>query len=211
MDKEKQYLCFSGDDVTTSPHDERFLLDVAEEIELLNKKGHNLGIIFRRCPVDFSDRYNDVLNKYENLIVPIKPAWKNEGAYWNESMPEREDLILQTNIIEHSFMVINVGSSMVFDYAAKQKPCAYLNYVPNVTNLEKDIREVYSYTHFSSMPENNSVYWINKKSDIGQTVENALDNPSNVVENAKKWFYKINNFPNDGASIQIVRQLDSIL
>ena len=57
LDPSRKYLCFSGDDITTSPHDEYFLRDVAEAVSQLNEKGQNIGIIFRRCPVDFSGRY----------------------------------------------------------------------------------------------------------------------------------------------------------
>ncbi|MFD2834249.1 UDP-glycosyltransferase [Gramella sp. AN32] len=211
LDMEKQYLCFSGDDITTSPHDEYFLKDVSEEVEDLNQKGYNLGIIFRRCPVDFSNRYDAILKEHERVIVPIDPAWTNSGTYWNQAMPTKDDLVLQTNIIEHSFMVINVGSSMVFDYVAKGKPCAYLNYLPLIKNLRKDIREVYKYTHFESMPDKNSVFWINKKSDIPSIIKSAMENPGFVVSHAEDWFLKINNFYTEDASNQIVYQLDHIL
>ena len=210
LDKEKKYLCFSGDDITTSPHDEYFLKDVAEEVEKLNQKEHKLGIIFRRCPVDFSQRYDKILQDHKGLIVPIDPEWTGGGDYWNHAIPTKEDLHLQTNIIEHSFMVINVGSSMVFDYAAKGKPCAYLNYLPPLTNLEKDIKEVYSYTHFKSMPDENSVYWINKKSDISLIVESALRDPHAVVSNAQDWFNIINSNSSD-STVQIINELDKLL
>ena len=50
----KKYICFSGDDITTSPHDPEYLRDVLEAVKELNTKGQNLGVIFRPCPVDFS-------------------------------------------------------------------------------------------------------------------------------------------------------------
>ena len=64
LDISKKYICFSGDDITTSPDDEQYLEDVASSIKKLNTKGYNLGIIFRRCPVDFSGRYDEVLKKF---------------------------------------------------------------------------------------------------------------------------------------------------
>ncbi|MCB0749742.1 MAG: UDP-glycosyltransferase, partial [Ignavibacteriae bacterium] len=75
LDITKDYICFSGDDVTTSPQDPLYLKDLAEAVRTLNKEGHSLGIIFRRCPVDFSDRYDYVLEEYKELIVPIDPVW----------------------------------------------------------------------------------------------------------------------------------------
>ncbi|MCH4821573.1 UDP-glycosyltransferase [Gramella lutea] len=210
LDIDKKYLCFSGDDITTSPHDELFLNDVAEAVERLNKKGTNIGIVFRRCPVDFTNRYNRILTKYKNLIVSIEPKWETRGDYWNQAIPKKEDLFLQTNIVEHTFMVINVGSSMVFDYAAKGKPCAYINYLPQIENLKKDIREVYSYTHFKSMPNKESVYWINEKTDIGKIIYSQMKyGGSTVIENSQKWFYQVNNI--NSSSRTIVRKIEVLL
>ncbi|NJW55474.1 UDP-glycosyltransferase, partial [Salinimicrobium sp. CDJ15-91] len=79
LDPQKKYICFSGDDVTTSPDDPQYLNDVAEAIQELNTNGHKLGIIFRRSPVDFSGRYDKVLRQYQNLIVPITPKWEKTG------------------------------------------------------------------------------------------------------------------------------------
>ena len=76
LKKNRKYLCFSGDDVTTSPGDQVYLKDVAMAVKDLNRKGHNIGIIFRRAPVDFSKRYDKILDEFKDIIVPIVPAWK---------------------------------------------------------------------------------------------------------------------------------------
>jgi hypothetical protein len=44
------------------------------------------------------------------------------GDYWNTVLPTAEDLDLQVNTIAHTEMVINLGSSMVFDYISYDKP-----------------------------------------------------------------------------------------
>jgi len=113
LDLSKKYVCFSGDDITTSPDDPQYLSDLAEAITELNCKGEDLGIIFRRCPTDFSDRYDMVLNKYKNTIVPISPAWEKTGVNWNTVLPTIKDLKLLVNTILHSEAVVNVGSSLL--------------------------------------------------------------------------------------------------
>lgn len=114
LDLNKEYICFSGDDKTTSPDDPHYLQDVAEAVENLNKKRKTkLGIFFRRCPVDFSDRYDPVLEKYNKILVPLAPKWEQVGGSWNSALPTQEDLGLQINTILHTKAVINLGSSMV--------------------------------------------------------------------------------------------------
>lgn len=191
MDTDREYLCFSGDDVTTSPHDEVFLKDVAEAVRRMNEQGEKIGIIFRRCPVDNSNRYQNVLEDFSEQIKEIPPIWADGKGAWNSVMPTREDLILQTNIISHCFLVVNVGSSMVFDFAAKKTPCAYLNYKPKIS-LEKDIREVYKYTHFRSMPDPDSVLWINSSTDIPKVILSGLKQANEILPKTQSWFDIIN-------------------
>ncbi len=111
LDPAREYICYSGDDITTCPDDQHYLNDVAEAVESLNQKGQHLGIIFRRCPVDFSERYDSVLEKYKELIVPIAPKWKKIGGNWNAVLPTKEDLKSQINTILHSKTVVNLASS----------------------------------------------------------------------------------------------------
>mgnify|MGYP000300712310 CR=1 FL=1 len=43
-------------------------------------------------------------------------------------MPQKEDIKLLANTIRNSFLIVNIGSSMVFDAISHNKPCAYINY-----------------------------------------------------------------------------------
>lgn len=213
LDLDKKYLCFSGDDITTSPHDPTYLKDVGNAVRTLNKKGLKLGIIFRRCPVDFSSRFDEVLKEFKDVIKPIAPLWRKKGDRWNTILPTREDISLQASIIQHTFMVINVGSSMVFDYIAYRKPCAYINYNPRGIALKKDIHRIYKYVHFRSMPSKNAVLWLNKKAEIGEKIYKVLQKDDEVqlcLAEAQNWFKKINRYPAEKASKRIWEQLNEI-
>lgn len=211
LDNGKRYLCFSGDDITTSPHDEVYLRDVAEAVKELNAEGNNLGIIFRRSPADLSERYDPVIEYYRDIIVPLDPLWERMGQQWNQLLPTKADLKLQSQVIQHSFMVINVGSSMVFDYIIYEKPCGYINYNPERVAAQKDIREIYNYVHFRSMPSEEPVLWINDRKTIKKVIQQVLkgDIESTLVE-AKNWFKKINSSPAEMASERIWKSIEKI-
>ena len=213
LDINKKYICFSGDDITTSPYDEIYLEDTAKAIEKLNKKGKNLGVIFRRCPVDFSNRYDEVLNKYAHIITPIIPKWQKIGEVWNSVLPTREDYILQVNTIFHSEFVVNLGSSMVFDFIAFNKPCCYINYdMPEGKFKDWSVNKVYKFIHFRSMPDKNSVYWLTKPDTFPEIFENILEtNNKDVLENAQKWFEKINLHPANKASERIWNAIEKVI
>ncbi|OAB27864.1 hypothetical protein SAMN05444395_103341 [Flavobacterium fryxellicola] len=203
LDITKKYICYSGDDVTTSPYDSDYLLDLINAIRILNKKGIQLGVIFRRCPVDFSDRFNFILESNKDIVSTIDPKWHKVGEGWNTILPTKEDSILQLNIIAHTQLVVNLGSSMVFDYAAQKKPCAYINYNPKRHNGNWSVEIIYNFIHFRSMPDD-AVVWLNSPEDIAYKIENMLEDQVNeVVDRAQEWFEKINQHPADKASQRI--------
>src|SRR5690606_1198247 len=186
--------------------------DVVVAVMQLNKTGkYNLGIIFRRCPVDLSDRYNKVLRKYQDVITPIAPLWKQAGNNWNAILPTKDDLKLQVNTILHTKAVINLASSMVFDYAVFDKPCLYLNYeVENKEDPSWTPQKVYDFVHFRSMPNGDEDIWLNFKEVIASKLEVALKSATEKVAGAKKWFEKINQIPAQDASHRIWKAIEKI-
>jgi hypothetical protein len=212
LDLNKKYICYSGDDITTCPDDPQYLEDVAIAIRELNKKRHNLGIIFRRCPVDFSPRFDKVLAEYKDVIVPIAPKWERKGEMWNTVLPKPDDVILQVNTIAHTEMVINLGSSMVFDYVAHKKPCAFINYdVDNKLLSNWSVNKIYNFVHFRSMPNEKAVIWINNKNEIASKIEKGLNNSKETIDYATNWFGIINQNPPQDASQRIWDAIKKII
>jgi hypothetical protein len=212
LDVNKKYICYSGDDVTTSPNDPIYLEDVAKAVRQLNEEGKNVGIVFRRCPVDVSSRFDVVLKKYSDVITPIQPKWEKAGNSWNTILPTKEDMSLLANTIYHTEFVINLGSSMVFDYVIFKKPCIYINYdVNDCVNKEWTVKKIYNYIHFQSMPSKEAVLWCYNNKDLKQLFGKILNNElSNVIE-ANKWFKKITEQPAHLASERIWNEINSII
>ena len=211
LDLEKEYICFSGDDITTCPDDPHYLNDIAEAVLKLNQQGLNLGIIFRRCPVDLSDRYDTVLEKHKDIITPLAPKWKKAGENWNAILPTKEDLELQVNTILHTEAVINLASSMVFDAAVFDKPCLYLNYeVADKADPAWSPRKVYNFIHFRSMPSKKSVIWLNSKEEIEEKLKSALADTSEIIKEAQTWFEIINENRAEKASKRIFQNISKI-
>lgn len=211
LNPDKKYICYSGDDITTSPNDPQYLQDTVDAIRELNANGHNLGIIFRRCPVDFSDRYDKVLAANADVIAAIDPKWKKMGGYWNTVLPTVEDLDLQMNTIAHTEMVVNLGSSMVFDYVSYGKPCAYLSY-DVASNLDAfPVAKIYNFVHFRSMPSKDAVLWIDSPQQISAAILKGIGDNAVVLQNAQRWFEKINLHPAGEASQRILQNLEQII
>jgi hypothetical protein len=212
LDINKKYICFSGDDITTSPDDPAYLEDAAKAVIELNNKGYNIGIIFRRCPVDFSNRYDTILKKYSGTIVSIDPIWKSLSSGWNTVLPAKEDDSLLSNLGEYCEMVINLGSSMVFDFICHKKVCAYFRYNQQTQADKKwDIFKCYQYVHFRSMPNDGAVVWLDSPNEIASKIAKALKESETTVSHAKDWFKVINQHPPQGASQRIWDGIKTII
>ncbi|KAF2325952.1 UDP-glycosyltransferase [Flavobacterium nitrogenifigens] len=212
LDLNTKYICYSGDDIVTSPLDQYYLEDLALSVRELNQNGYSLGIIYRKCPVDFTNRYDEVLNKYKDVIVNIDPLWSPVGQSWNEIMPTKEDFALQTNICEYTEFVGNIASSMVFDFSAHDKSCLFFDYEqPQLKKGTRDIGQNYKYIHFRSKPSEEAALWVRNKKDLTAIVKDIIDGKTSSVKESKKWFEIIVGPNPTKASEKIWESINSLL
>lgn len=212
LDISKKYICYSGDDIVTSPLDQYYLEDLAVSVRELNKAGYSLGIIYRKCPVDFTDRYDAILEQYKDVIVSIDPLWTPVGKSWNEIMPTKEDFALQSNICEYTEFVGNIASSMVFDFSAHDKSCLFFDYEqPQLKKGIRDIGQNYKYIHFRSKPSEEAALWVRNKKDLTSIVKDIIDGKISSVKESKKWFATVVGPDPTKASENIWKSLSSIL
>ncbi len=207
LDVQKKWICYSGDDVKTSPYDPQYLEDLAQAVSQI-EESLQPQIIFRRCPVDFSTRYDSVLEKYKDTIIPIDPLWNvpNKDENWGAFYAKREDVDMQVNLAFHCEFVVNLGSTMAHDFAMFNKPCFYINY-DKVSDGKWSVQTVYNYQHFRSMNGLEPVEWFNTKEEIKNKVEYALQHPEEIAKDRKKWLQKIVKHPLDKASVHIAELL----
>lgn len=205
LDTQKKLICFSGDDVRTSPYDPFYLNDIATAIEK-SSMVDDIQIVFRRCPVDTSGRYDWVLKKFPELIKECAPLWNYNKKVWSAVYPTKDDIKLLVSLAYYSELVINVGSTMAFDFGMFNKPCVYINY-----DTKKDsnwsVRTIYNYQHFRSMPSEDVVYWFSNKEEIVPIISEAIKKPNTEID---KWFKTIVDFPKD-ASIHISKTIRSCM
>lgn len=184
LDPGKKWICFSGDDVKTSPYDHLYLRDVAGALE----HSADLQIIFRQVPVEGTSRYKEILDKYPQ-IVHINPFWK-KGVYWQHFFPYPEDLTHLVNLACHCDTVVNLGSTMALDFAFFDRPALYLNY-DHTADQSWTVKDIYRFQHFRSMDGIDPVGWINAPQEIKTKVEGAIANPSQIGKDRKVWLERI--------------------
>lgn len=188
LDLNKKYICFSGDDATTSPLDQYYLEDLAHAVRNLNSKGENLGIIYRKCPFDISERYDPILEANKDVIKAITPLWKQFENH-GDMLPLPEDAEMLYNICAHTELVTNVCSSTAFDFVAHHKSCIYYHYEqPQLKKGIRDIGQNYKYVHFRSMPSKNAVIFCTDKAHLEALVLDGLHGHISNVPQGLLWY-----------------------
>jgi hypothetical protein len=189
LDPARPVVCFSGDDVLTSPYDPVYLEDLAEACESipLPKRPQ---ILFRRSPVDRSHRYASVLTKYPEIAVS-DPPWKAySDADWAEVVPTPADTALLVNVVRHCDLVVNLASTMAMDFAVYDKPGIYVAYNPKAASPSAGGTDCYRLPHMKSVHELQPVYWARSPKELGQLVLHALRNPQEKQAERKAWLHR---------------------
>jgi hypothetical protein len=158
-------------------------------------------ILLRRCPVDISGRYDAVVKKYAELIKQAPPLWNFEkNSSWTTIYPLLEDIQLLVSTTFYCDIVVNVGSTMAFDFAMFKKPCVFINYDQETKqNPNWSVKTIYQFQHFRSMPSKEAVIWWSKKEGIIAILRDSafnnhmLDWNNIVLSDYNNAVLKINN------------------
>lgn len=209
----RKTICFSGDDKLTSPFDAQYLANICEAVASFPKE-EQPQILFRRCPVDFSKRYDEIIKKYETFVIKINPDWRIEKSAdkttFTAIYPSFNDVRLLVNTCLHSDVVINLGSTMAHDFATLNKPCLYLNYTP-ITNNYWSTNTIYMFEHFKSMNGIDAVGWINNKSEIKEKIKEVLTLPNKVGKERELWLKKIVHHPLEDNATKLVETIRELV
>lgn len=209
----KKTICFSGGDNYTAPHDQNYLEDLCESLETIDET-QRPQVIFRRCPVDFSDRFDFILQKYPKTIIQINPDWNTKDTESRDKFisvyPKYNDIHLLVNTCLHSDIVINLGSTMAHDFAVFDKPCLYVNYNP-VKDYKRSVSKIYNFEHFRSLKNLDAVGWVNSKEELLGKIKEALNNPEKIAVDRKKWLDKIILHPLENNSTLLKKEIEKCM
>lgn len=185
LDSSRPVVCFSGDDVLASPYDPAYLEDLAELLASIPLPSRP-QILFRRCPVDRSARYDEVLARHPEIVVS-DPPWKSYSGEWSEVVPTAADTALLVNVVRHCDLVINLGSTMAMDFAVYDKPGIFVAYNPRGASPSWNVHDCYQLPHIKSVHELQPVYWARSREELGQLVLHALRNPGEKRSERRAW------------------------
>jgi hypothetical protein len=164
-----------------------YLADVAWAVRQF-REDRRPQILFRRCPVDFSDRYDACLRQHPEIAVS-NPAWlPPQDGDWSQVLPTVEDVNLLANIVQHCSLVVNMGSTMAVDFAVLGKPAVYINYdATSNGGLKTSTKNIYRMPHFKSVIDHQPVYWAESREGLTDVLAHALSRPAEKADARRRW------------------------
>jgi len=188
LDPARPVVCFSGDDFLASPYDPVYLEDLADAVRAIPLAGRP-QILFRRCPVDRSSRYDAVLARYPEIAVS-DPPWRAYSGDWTEVVPTLEDTALLVNVVRHCDLVVNLGSTMAMDFAVYDKPGIFVAYNPRGANPLWSVEDCYRLPHIKSVHQLQPIYWAKSREELGDLLLYALRNPGEKSAERQAWLHR---------------------
>jgi hypothetical protein len=189
LDPARPVICFSGDDVLASPYDPVYLDDLAEAVGSIPLPDRP-QILFRRCPVDQSRRYDAVLANHREIAVSDPPWRSYSDKDWSEVVPTYEDTALLVNVVRHCDLVVNLGSTMAMDFAVYDKPGIFVAYNPKGAAPWWNVHDCYLLPHIKSVHELQPVYWARSREELAPLVLHALRNPGEKRAERHAWLHR---------------------
>lgn len=119
-DSGRPLICFSGNNVVNGVEDPHQLRVLMQFIRSGRIKG-NPQVVLRPAPVDDGRRFDGVRRDYPELLY-ARPAWTNQSVEWDQVLPLADDIQFLANLIRHSDLNVNFGSTMTLDFAVHDKP-----------------------------------------------------------------------------------------
>lgn len=173
LDADRPVICYSGGDTLTCPEDPEHLRIVCELIQNGQIQG-DPQLILRPAPVDTSDRYNAVLERYP--VVLSRPVWRDGGEGWSSVVPSRSDMELLVNLTRHADLNINMASTMTLDFALHDTPVVNLGF--DVDASKNLAPRYYDFDHYRPVVQMGAARVVRDPAELAGAVNAYLADPS---------------------------------
>lgn len=120
-DPGRPLICYSGGDAGNVPADQ-FNVNALCELIQDGKVNGNPQVFVRPSPVDDGKRYEPYLEKFPDVFYG-RPEWVHDlTGVAGKVMPSASDMQFLVNLVRHSSINVNFGSTMTLDYSIHDIP-----------------------------------------------------------------------------------------
>jgi len=139
----KKYIVYAGNHFAHTPSEPDLLNYIINTFKKIDEFS-DIHWILRFHPLDNFSRWDDIIEKNDNLSVSI--PWQKTNIDGHISIPKVEDLLTFSSILEYAFCVFNVSSTITIDASIQNTPSFCIGFHP----FDKNEGNYYYNVHFSN-------------------------------------------------------------
>jgi hypothetical protein len=179
-DDDRQIICFSCGDLSTSPNDAVYIDAIAAALNN-NLLTNNILLLVRTSPAEDATRFRELKDKYPAIVWNV-PDWiqtnPSHPEPWSQRVPTMDDIHCLKSILKYASVSVNMCSTMSLDFALWDKPIINpvfgepgndLGYFPD--------RKYLKYDHYAKVVETGAVSVCANADELISAINIALEMP----------------------------------
>lgn len=208
---DRQTLCYSCGDVSTSKNDGLYIETIARAIEN-NSFEKPLNFLVRTSPAEDASRFKLLKEKYP-FICWNEPDWvlsrENHTEPWSQRVPTVQDMKDLRALLTYCDVGINMCSTMSLDFMHFDKPVINPVFGTGKNGLYND-RRFLKYAHYRRVVESGAVQIADDENALIGAINDALMNPKKQHKQRKALLNLQVGKPLKGTGKRIVNQLNEL-
>lgn len=211
LQPDRQTLCYSCGDVSTSKNDGLYIETIARAIEN-NSFDKPLNFLVRTSPAEDASRFKFLKEKYP-FICWNEPDWvlsrENHTEPWSQRVPTVQDMKDLRALLTYCDVGINMCSTMSLDFMHFDKPVINPVFGTGKNGLYND-RRFLKYAHYKRVVESGAVQIAGDENSLITAIKEALQYPEKQQKQRKALLALQVGKPLKATGKRIVNQLNEL-
>lgn len=176
--EENNYILYCANHHHISPNEPELLDYILNEFSGLMELS-SYKIILRFHPMDNYERWNKVLKMHPSIFVSIPWEHKDENStFWGN--PTIADLILFSNTLRYSSVMLNIASTVSIDAGITDTPVVCLGFHPTIKTEGEFYNEVHFSEHYAPIMQTKATPLANSVEELIDLIIDQLQNPEKL-------------------------------
>jgi hypothetical protein len=175
---EEPYLLYCANHFAISPNEPIAVDQILNAFEKDSILG-NYKVVLRFHPMDDYERWKPLLARYPNVIVSI--PWSHQDSksiFWGN--PTLDDLILFSNVLRYSSVMLNIASTVAIDAAITDTPIVCVGFHPSVKTEGDFYNEVHYSEHYAPIMQTQATPLADSMLSLLDLVKEQVENPNKL-------------------------------
>ena len=178
LSEEDHYILYCANHYAISPNEPELLNYILTEFNQ-NQELSSYKIILRFHPMDNYDRWDNLLQKHPSIVVSMPWEHKDsKSVFWGN--PTLNDLILFSNILRYSNVMLNIASTVSIDAAITNTPIVCVGFHPTIKTESEFYNEVHYSEHYAPIMQTMATPLANSVEELTTLVCEQLQNPKKL-------------------------------